>query len=210
MTMSEDTTGQRHAPGPHDRNLTRDVQATVIPAGEPAVLPAGTRVTITHRLGGNFTVVCDSGMFRIKGADADSLGEQPPAEGADAEGKTDTYGSTGTAEHPGHKGRPSEEAVWEQLKKVFDPEIPVNIVDLGLVYSMKLEPIDGSEDRHRVIVAMTLTAPGCGMGPVIAEDARNRVLNVPGVNEARVDIVWDPPWTQSMISEDGKMQLGLI
>jgi metal-sulfur cluster biosynthetic enzyme len=100
--------------------------------------------------------------------------------------------------------------VWEQLKKVFDPEIPVNIVDLGLVYSMKLEPIDGSDDRHRVTVAMTLTAPGCGMGPVIAEDARNRVLNVPGINEARVDIVWDPPWTQSMISEDGKMQLGLI
>ncbi|MBM3825251.1 MAG: putative Fe-S cluster assembly protein SufT [Verrucomicrobia bacterium] len=208
--MSEDTTRQRHAPGPHDRNLTRDVQATVIPAGEPAVLPAGARVTITHRLGGNFTVVCDSGMFRIKGADADSLGEQPPAEGADAEGKTDAYGSTGTAEHPGHKGRPSEEAVWNQLKKVFDPEIPVNIVDLGLVYSMMLEPIDGSEDRYRVIVAMTLTAPGCGMGPVIAEDARNRVLNVPGVNEARVGIVWDPPWTQSMISEDGKMQLGLI
>ena len=86
----------------------------------------------------------------------------------------------------------------------------MNIVDLGLVYSLKVEPIEGSADRHSVEVAMTLTAPGCGMGPVIAEDARNRVLSVPGVNRAQVSIVWDPPWTQTMISEDGKMQLGLI
>ena len=86
----------------------------------------------------------------------------------------------------------------------------MNIVDLGLVYSLKVEPLDDSPDRHSVVVAMTLTAPGCGMGPVIAEDARNRVLGVPGINQARVDIVWDPPWTQTMISEDGKMQLGLI
>ena len=103
-----------------------------------------------------------------------------------------------------------EGAVWAQLKLVYDPEIPVNIVDLGLVYSLKVEPLDNSPDRHSVVVAMTLTAPGCGMGPVIAEDARNRVLGVPGINQARVDIVWDPPWTQTMISEDGKMQLGLI
>ena len=86
----------------------------------------------------------------------------------------------------------------------------MNIVDLGLVYSLKVDAIDGSTDRHSVVVAMTLTAPGCGMGPVIAEDARNRVLSVPGVNQAQVSIVWDPPWTQTMISEDGKMQLGLI
>ena len=132
--MSDDTTGQRHTPSPHDRVLSRDVQATVIPAGEPAVLPAGTKVTITHRLGGNFTVVCDTGMFRIKGADADALGEQPPSDATENEGKTDAYGSVGTAEHPGHTGKPSDEAVWESLKKVFDPEIPVNIVDLGLVY----------------------------------------------------------------------------
>lgn len=208
--MSEETSGQRHTPGPHDRNLTRDVAATVIPAGEPAVLPAGTKVTITHRLGGNFTVVCDSGMFRIKGSDADSLSEQVPTDSTENEGNTDAYGSTGTAEHPGHAGRPSDEAVWDQLKKVFDPEIPVNIVDLGLVYSMQLEPLEGSSDRFTATVSMTLTAPGCGMGPVIAEDARNRVLTVPGVNQAKVSIVWDPPWTQTMISEDGKMQLGLI
>ena len=107
-------------------------------------------------------------------------------------------------------GAPDPAAIWEQLKRVYDPEIPVNIVDLGLVYSLKVEPLDNSPDRHSVVVAMTLTAPGCGMGPVIAEDARNRVLGVPGINQARVDIVWDPPWTQTMISEDGKMQLGLI
>jgi probable FeS assembly SUF system protein SufT len=174
------------------------------------VLPAGTKVTITHRLGGNFTVVCDSGMFRIKGTDAEALGEQVPSDATENEGKTDAYGSIGTAEHPGHAGKPSDEAVWDSLKKVFDPEIPVNIVDLGLVYSLKVDAIDGSTDRHSVVVAMTLTAPGCGMGPVIAEDARNRVLSVPGVNQAQVSIVWDPPWTQTMISEDGKMQLGLI
>jgi probable FeS assembly SUF system protein SufT len=205
-----DTTHQRHTPSPHDRNLTRDVSATVIPAGDPAVLPAGTRVTITHRLGGNFTVVCDAGMFRIKGTDADALSENVPTDASETQGKTDAYGSSGTAEHPGHQGKPSEEAIWNQLKTVFDPEIPVNIVDLGLVYSLKVDALNDSPDRHSVTVAMTLTAPGCGMGPVIAEDARNRVLAVPGVNEARVDIVWDPPWTQTMISEDGKMQLGLI
>jgi metal-sulfur cluster biosynthetic enzyme len=126
------------------------------------------------------------------------------------EGTTDTNGSRGVAEHAGHKGTPDEKALWEQLKTVFDPEIPVNIVDLGLVYSLTVKPMEGQDDKHSVKVAMTLTAPGCGMGPVIAEDARNRLLAVPGANEAIVEIVWDPPWTQTMISEDGKMQLGLI
>ncbi len=209
MSSDPSTSGQRHAPGPHDRVLARDVAATVIPAGEPAILPAGTKVTITHRLGGNFTVVCDTGMFRINGTDADALGEQPPTEATSGTGTTDVNGSRGTAEHPGHSGPPSEEALWKQLKTVFDPEIPVNIVDLGLVYSLVVEPAEGA-DRHRVKVAMTLTAPGCGMGPTIAEDARNRLLAVPGAHEAEVTIVWDPPWTQSMISEDGKMELGLI
>lgn len=207
--MSEDTTGQRHAPSPHDRTLSRDVQATVIPAGEPAVLPAGTKVTITHRLGGNFTVVCDSGMFRIKGTDAEALGEQVPSDATENEGKTDAYGSVGTAEHPGHSGKPSDEAVWESLKKVFDPEIPVNIVDLGLVYSLKVEPLENSADRHSVIVAMTLTAPGCGMGPVIAEDARQKIAALPTVESAKVHIVWDPIWTPQMISPAGRQALGL-
>ena len=198
------------SPDTNDRTLRREVKATVIPAGDAVALPAGTKVNITHRLGGNFTVVCDYGMFRIAGVDADALGEDVPKESQGVSGSSDDKGSRGTAEHPGHKGAPDQDEIWRQLKTVFDPEIPVNIVDLGLVYSMTVESLEGSADRHKVSIAMTLTAPGCGMGPVIAEDARNRVLTVPGVCEAAVDIVWNPPWTQAMISEDGKMELGLI
>ncbi|MEY2878088.1 MAG: hypothetical protein RLZZ15_468, partial [Verrucomicrobiota bacterium] len=107
-------------------------------------------------------------------------------------------------------GAPDPEAIWAQLRHVFDPEIPVNIVDLGLVYSMDVEKISEPEPGHRVLVAMTLTAPGCGMGPAIAEDAKSKILLVPGVSDADVRITWDPPWNQSMISEEGKMKLGLI
>ena len=173
--------------------LTREITAIKIPEGAERVLPAETRVAITQELGGTFTVMAPDfgGLFRIQNRDADAIGrevvQQEVADGVFEIGR-----------------------VWEQLRQVYDPEIPVNIVDLGLVYSLKVEPLDNSPDRHSVVVAMTLTAPGCGMGPVIAEDARNRVLGVPGINQARVDIVWDPPWTQTMISEDGKMQLGLI
>ncbi|MDR3228118.1 MAG: putative Fe-S cluster assembly protein SufT [Puniceicoccales bacterium] len=204
-----DVTASKQFAQSNDRTLSREVSATIIPSGDPMSLPAGTRVNIANRLGGNFTVVCDFGMFRINGADADSLGEQPPTD-APVAGQTDAYGSHGAAEHPGHSGPPDEAAVWEQLKTVFDPEIPVNIVDLGLVYSMHVRPIEGAADKHKVEVLMTLTAPGCGMGPVIAEDARNRVLTVPGVHEADVNIVWEPPWTSDMISEAGKMELGLL
>lgn len=194
----------------NQRLLTRDVEASVIPAGDMIVLPGGTKVDITHRLGGNFTVVCDYGMFRINGKDADALGEDIPSE-ASAE----------ISEGEDSNERPSETVVWEALKTVYDPEIPVNIVDLGLVYSMEIKPMTSEDatseaeaeaeaEGWSVGVKMTLTAPGCGMGPVIAEDARTRVLAVRGVRDATVDIVWDPPWEQSMISEDGKMELGLI
>lgn len=180
---------------PNERTLTRDCAATLIPAGDTINLPMGTRVTITHRLGGNFTVVCDYGMFRIMGKDADALGEMVP-EVVEA------------SQDIAHTGPPNEEALWEQLKSVFDPEIPVNIVDLGLVYNMQVtEPESG---KYAVLVHMTLTAPGCGMGPSIAEDAKQRLLTVPGVSEANVELVWDPPWNQEMISEEGKMQLGMI
>ena len=108
-------------------------------------------------------------------------------------------------------GAPDPEAIWAQLRQVFDPEIPVNIVDLGLVYSMDVEKVpDQNPPAYRVQVAMTLTAPGCGMGPAIAEDAKNKILLVPGVNDADVRITWEPPWNQQMISEEGKMKLGLI
>ncbi len=192
----------------NDRILTRDTEATVVPSGDAALLPAGTQVNITHRLGGNFTVVCDVGMFRILGKDHDALGEPEPNAATLAQGETTAYGSFGTAEHPGHVGKPDLDAIWAELRNVYDPEIPVDVVNLGLIYKLELEPI--GDDRWRAQIAMSLTAPGCGMGPVIAEDVRNRALSVPGVNEARVEIVWEPPWTQDMISEEGKMELGLI
>ena len=179
------------------RTLSREVPATVIPAGDTINLPAGTKVDITHRLGGNFTVVCDLGMFRIQGKDADALGEAAPESAQQpAKPKSD------------HSGPPDKEAIWEALRTVYDPEIPVNIVNLGLVYSMEVET--RAENEHAVTVQMTLTAPGCGMGPAIAEDARGRIEAVPGVSSASVEIVWDPPWSQEMISEEGKMELGLI
>lgn len=181
----------------NERILSRECAATVIPSGDPVNLPPETRVTITHRLGGNFTVVCDFGMFRIAGEDADALGEEIPVEATAAkEAKED------------HEGPPETDKLWDALKTVYDPEIPVNIVDLGLVYNLGLEEL--GEERHKVNMHMTLTAPGCGMGPAIAEDARGRLCEVPGVDDAEVEIVWDPPWHQDMISEEGKMQLGLI
>jgi probable FeS assembly SUF system protein SufT len=183
---------------PSERSLSRDVAATLVPAGDAVNLPAGTRVTITHRLGGNFTVVCDYGMFRINGTDGDALGEEKSAASTTA----------AEASTSGDGKPPAEPMLWEALKTVFDPEIPVNIVDLGLIYNLQIK--DLGENRYGVDVQMTLTAPGCGMGPAIAEDARARLAAVPGVSEAKVDILWDPPWSQDRISEAGKMQLGLI
>ena len=181
-----------------NRLLTRDCHATVVPSGESVTIPEGTTVYITHRLGGNYTVQWAMGMARISGEDGDALGEE-------------TMSETALTSAPGeaHQGPPDDAAVWDRLKEVYDPEIPVNIVDLGLIYSMKVkEPDENGE--FEVEVQMTLTAPGCGMGPAIAEDARARVMQVPGVDRASVELVWDPPWHQDMISEEGKMQLGLI
>ena len=177
------------------RTLTREVEVTLIPQGTPMSLPEGEAVTITHRLGGNFTVMTHNGMFRIKGVDADALGEEVTQATKDADADS-------------HDGPPEQAALWEALKMVFDPEIPVNIVDLGLVYS--LEVSERPEGGHKINMDMTLTAPGCGMGPAIAEDAKGQLERVPGVAEAEVDIVWDPPWNQDMITEEGKMVLGLI
>jgi probable FeS assembly SUF system protein SufT len=164
-------------------------------------LPKGTRVVITHKLGGNFTVMTDNGMFRIGRGDADALGEEYVAEAEEAAAEAESGDQM-------HEGPPDQERMWEVLKKVFDPEIPVNIVDLGLVYS--LESKEQDDGKYKVDMAMTLTAPGCGMGPTIAEDAKSQLESVPGVEQAHVDIVWDPPWNQDMISEEGKMVLGLI
>lgn len=174
------------------RKLSRDVRATQIPAGTPATLSRDTEVWVVQTLGGNVTVRCDQGLFRIDAADADavdsSLVQRPPSTGEGG-------------------GAFSEKAVWDVLKTCFDPEIPVNIVDLGLVYDLSVEPAPSG--KHRVDVKMTLTAPGCGMGPVIANDAKNKILMLPDVETANVVIVWDPVWTPQMISPDGRKVLGL-
>lgn len=173
--------------------LTRDVPAIAVPYGETVVLPAGTAVSITHQLGGNFTVTWAEGMVQIRAANADALGKEIVEKNTAAQN---------------HSGPPDVDALWDALKGVFDPEIPVNIVDLGLVYSVDVVNLEN--EKFGVKVAMSLTAPGCGMGPAIAQDAQYRLEQVPGVSQASVDVVWDPPWNQNMISEAGKMELGLL
>jgi probable FeS assembly SUF system protein SufT len=172
--------------------LSRTCPATVIPAGTPVQLPAGSEVTVAQALGGSVTVRNADGLFRIAGADAGAIEGYVPA--------TPTDGTAAAGEF-------SEAAVWEALRAVFDPEIPVNIVDLGLVYDLHIEP--AGPGRNAIEIKMTLTAPGCGMGPVIAEDARQKVASLPGVESAKVHIVWDPVWNPHMISEAGRRKLGL-
>src|SRR5687768_1917483 len=176
----------------HTHTLTQDVSATVIPAGDVLTLTRGTDVYIVQTLGGNVTVRTDRGLFRIAREDV---------------GAIDGYTAQPAETHAGHTGEFSEQAVWDALKTCFDPEIPVNIVDLGLIYDLAIEktPAGG----QAIDVKMTLTAPGCGMGPVIAEDARQKIAALPNVERAKVHIVWDPQWTPQMISETGKKALGL-
>lgn len=177
-----------------DRILSREVTATQIPSGDKQMLLAGDKVFIHQVLGGSYTVQTNTGLFRLDGKDADAIGEKVADQAVKGALLED--------------GSPDPAAVWAQLRQVFDPEIPVNIVDLGLVYSMDISKDDAG--GHKVDVAMTLTAPGCGMGPAIAEDAKGKILLVPGVADADVRITWEPSWNQSMISEEGKMKLGLI
>lgn len=179
----------------NDRIVSREIPATIVPYGDQVMIPAGTHVTITHRLGGNFTVTWSGGMAQINGVYADAIGEESTA--------------TTTTTAVDHEGPPCEEEIWDALRGVYDPEIPVNIVDLGLIYSLHVLP-DQEAGAYDVKIDMTLTAPGCGMGPVIAQDAQCKVETVPGVRQAAVEIVWDPPWNQDMISEIGKMELGLL
>jgi probable FeS assembly SUF system protein SufT len=172
--------------------LKRDCPVVQIPAGTSATLPAGTPVDITQTLGGSYTVHAQGGLFRIAAQDADALGLAAP---------------TGDAPSAPHTGQVDEKAIWDTLRTCFDPEIPVNIVDLGLVYDMQLAELPSGHSR--VDVKMTLTAPGCGMGSVIAGDAQVKLLNLPGVEDAHVEIVWDPPWHHSMITPQGRRNLGL-
>lgn len=179
--------------------LTREVEAIQIPSGDTIVLPLGLKVIITQSLGGTYTVATEHGLARISARDADALGL----------GTNPTRQTEGRQSETPLQGAELDAAIWEQLKNVYDPEIPVNIVDLGLVYDMTVSPSEG-EGRSKVNVKMTLTAPGCGMGPTIAADAQSRLVTIPGVDEAQVELVWEPPWNQDMISLEGKMKLGMI
>lgn len=181
--------------------LQRDCEAIQIPSGTPFSLSKGSPVIIRQALGGSYTVATHQGLARIEAKDADALGLETAEPDTGADSKPEA-GATGEA------GEVGEDQVWEQLKTVYDPEIPVNIVDLGLVYDCRISRND--DGATKVDVKMTLTAPGCGMGPAIAADAQSKVLTVPGVDEAEVELVWDPPWNQNMISEAGRMKLGLV
>ena len=172
--------------------LQRDVTAIIIPVGEPVTLREGAVGFLTQALGGSFTIYVEGNLFRIAGTDAAAIGKEPEPPPAIPENATDAD---------------IESVIWNQLTTVYDPEIPVNIVDLGLIYDLSIE--DAGEDARRVEVKMTLTAQGCGMGPVIADDARTRIEAMPGVESAQVEIVWEPPWNPRMISDEGKKVLGL-
>ncbi len=174
--------------------LIRDCAATLIPAGDVVVLESGTEVTVTQALGGSVTVRTPMGLFRIAPADIEALG-------------TDAVSQYGKKDEAVISGPVNQEALWEALKGCFDPEIPVNIVDLGLIYHLELSP--GERGGQKVAAKMTLTAQGCGMGPVIAADAKSKMEALPGVESAEVEIVWDPVWNPRMISEAGRKQLGL-
>jgi probable FeS assembly SUF system protein SufT len=171
--------------------LSSDVAATVIPAGTELILPRGLEINIVQTLGGNVTVRTEQGLCRIAEADVGAI-----------DGYTAANEATRAA-----VAKFSEAAVWDVLKSCFDPEIPLNIVDLGLVYDMAIE--DHGEGGKTVEVKMTLTAPGCGMGPTIAEDARGKIAALPTVAAAKVHIVWDPVWSPHMISDEGRKVLGL-
>lgn len=171
--------------------LRRDCDAYLIPSGARTQLPKGTEVMITQALGGTFTVSVYGNLMRIDGKDADALGKtsiSPLAE----------LGSDATV----------LDKVWALLKTCYDPEIPVNIVDLGLIYGCQLEAI--TDEQQRVLIKMTLTAPGCGMGPVLAGDVKQKMLTIPEIATAEVEITFDPPWNQSRMSDAAKLQLGLL
>jgi probable FeS assembly SUF system protein SufT len=163
-----------------------------------AVVPEGTWLVMQQALGGSFTLMTERGqLVRVDGQDADALGEKYVAEA-----KASAAARASTLEGPF-----DEQKVWTALQDVFDPEIPASIVELGLVYSVASEPVEGG---HRVLVHMTLTAPGCGVGPVLVEDVRRKCLSVPGVKQADVELVFDPPWDVSRMSEAARLQLGMM
>jgi probable FeS assembly SUF system protein SufT len=178
------------------KTLTRDVEAAVVPVGTKVTLQKGETAFITQSLGGSYTVVVNGNMFRIEDKDADALGLEAPI-------KPVVASAGGPVTQEG-----LEKQVWEALKTCYDPEIPVNVVDLGLIYDCHLSSV--GENSFKADVKMTLTAPGCGMGPTLAQDVQNKLLNLEPIDEANVELVWDPPWNQGMMTEAAKLQLGLM
>jgi len=182
------------------RTLTRDVEVAAIPYGDRIPLKSGATVYITQSLGGSYTLLTDMGyLVRLDGPDADAIGETPAAAPSESE----------------QQGRSKLDRCWDQLKTCYDPEIPVNIVDLGLVYACELLPLEAVGDvppaeGERAQVRFTLTAPGCGMGDVLRQDIERKLLSVPGVAEAKVEVVLDPPWSQDLMSDAARLQLGLM
>ena len=174
--------------------LSREVKVVAVPAGHTVTLPKGTEVAITQALGGAYTLMVPTygGLFQLSNKDADAIGKEVLPEQ--------------TSERAPLAGEDLEKEVWLRLKTCYDPEIPVNIVDLGLIYSMAISPLT---EGNRVDVKMTLTAQGCGMGGTIANDAQNKLLDIPGIKEADVQVVWEPPWTPEKISPEGRSLLGI-
>jgi len=173
--------------------LARDVKAVIIPAGDELTLREGTMGFLTQALGGSFTLYVEGSLFRIAGTDADALGKEPtrppevPADPTDADIET---------------------VIWQQLKTCYDPEIPVNIVDLGLIYRCEVDAL--GDGKRSVAVDMTLTAPGCGMGEILVQDAQEKIAVIPTVANVNVQLVFDPPWNQSMMSDEARLQTGLM
>ncbi|UCH63038.1 MAG: putative Fe-S cluster assembly protein SufT [Fidelibacterota bacterium] len=176
--------------------LRRDCEGILVPSGDKIILRKGQEAIITQALGGSYTVIVMGNLARIDGKCADALGKE-------VEAAKKYKPSTRTAEEV------DEQLIWEKLATCYDPEIPVNIVELGLIYDLKITPLK-DDTGQQVDIKMTLTAPGCGMGPFIAEDARQKVLSVPGVVEASVQLVWEPQWNQNMMSEAARLKLGML
>ena len=177
------------------KTLTRDVEAAVVPVGTKVTLQKGGLAHLMQSLGGSYTVIVNGNMFRIDGKDADALG-------------LDVHPKAAAATNGPVTQEALEKQVWDALKTCYDPEIPVNIVDLGLIYDCHLTSV--GENSFKADVKMTLTAPGCGMGPALAQDVQNKLLSLEPIDEANVELVWDPPWNQGMMTEAAKLQLGLM
>ena len=175
--------------------LERDVEASIVPSGTRVTLQKGETATITQSLGGSYTVVLNGNMFRIVAKDADALGKEPEQTPTQKASKPETEEDL-------------EKQVWDQMKTCYDPEIPVNIVDLGLIYDCHVSEL--ADDSRKVDVKMTLTAPGCGMGPTIQADVENKIFCVETVDEVNVELVWEPQWDRNMMSEAARLELGMM